>query len=250
MAEKLHTERVGDSDASPLLMLHGWGQSLEKLRPLASLLQRDTSPHLIDLPGFGLSTAPDSSWNTFDYADCLVRYMDVQKLERVAVLGHSFGGKVAMSMAMRYPHRLSALILISSSGLRRRRCFRDKCRGAMIQVTGKLIKRIDSFFRTTFYKRVFIPRFASTDYQQAGIMRPILVRSVNECFEELLKKIDTPTLILWGKEDQETPPEIAYRLQRGIREAQLLMLPYKQHEPFRDVGAHLCAYYIRRFLKR
>jgi len=66
------------------------------------LLAFEAQVHLIDLPGFGSSTLPDGGWDTNQYADRILR-MDEQGLEQVDLLGHSFGGRVAIRLASRYP---------------------------------------------------------------------------------------------------------------------------------------------------
>lgn len=230
-------------------MLHGWGQSQENLHPLAELLAPISQPHLIDLPGFGKSEPPPSVWSAFDYADEMIRYLDMQKIEKVSLLGHSFGGKVAMCIAIRYPQRVHRLILLAPSGLKPKRRISQKIRIKLIITVGKLLKSYDNISGSQHYGSHFIPRFGSSDYQNAGIMRPILVRSVNEDLSSDVQQIHCPTLILWGKNDTETPPEIGCRLHSLITGAKLVLFPYHGHHLFQDVGSHLCATYIRPFLQ-
>ena len=52
---------------TPLIFLHGWGHSLEVIKPLAQLLSSEFEVHLIDLPGHGLSSAPDTVWGCLLY---------------------------------------------------------------------------------------------------------------------------------------------------------------------------------------
>lgn len=230
-------------------MLHGWGCSSEMLHPLAALMTDKAHSLLVDLPGFGRSEAPQGVWSAFDYADALVAYMNETGLAKIDLLGHSFGGKVAMSLAIRYPERLGKLVLICPAGLKRRYSFVDNCRFSAIRMTGKLIKLIDRTCHTTYHSQYFSPRFGSKDYLNAtGIVRSILVKSVNEDYTHFLSKISTPTLILSAEHDNVTPPETAQRLHQGIRTSRLYVFPEKDHYPFQDVGAHLCAHYIKEFL--
>ncbi len=234
---------------SPLLILHGWGQTHQNLTPLAKRLPSNVDPILLDLPGFGNARTPPTTWSAFDYADHFINYLDVHEIEKTAVLGHSFGGKVAMCLAIRYPHRVKQLILLAPSGLRPQPPFTKKLRMNGIKILGKAIKGYDRVFQSEHFKTFFIPQYGSRDYQQAGDMRSILVRSVNEDLSEEVKQIRCPTLLLWGEKDSATPLEMAHRLLQSIPRAKLQLFPHHDHYLFEDVGAHLMATYISAFLQ-
>mgnify|MGYP002084306874 FL=1 len=91
--------------------------------------------------------------------------------------------------------------------------------------------------------------YGSKDYLAAGGLRPILVRAVNEDLTESARRVTCPTLLLFGADDTETPPDLAYRYRRLIGErAQVVVLPHKDHYMYAGTGAHLCAHLIRRWL--
>ena len=244
----MHTYQV-TGKGSPLLMLHGWGQTHENLLPLAKLLSPVASPRLVDLPGFGQSPGPDTCWSAFDYAEEIIRHLDHEHISACALLGHSFGGKVAMCTAIRYPERVSRLVLLAPSGLLPRRGLRQNVRQKSLLLGGKLLKVYDTLAGTDTFARLFVPRFGSKDYQMAGEMRRILVRSVNEDLSREVVKIQCPTLLLWGEQDTETPFEMGCRLHKLIPNAELIPLPHQGHQLVEDVGAHLCASKIRPFLQ-
>lgn len=248
MANLLYTDRI-QGNGPPLLMLHGWGMSLEDIKPLGHLLSPQADIHLVDLPGFGHSPYPGEVWNSFQYANRLVAYLNENNIDQIDLLGHSFGGKVALSLANLYPTRVRKLILIATSGLIRQRNVQQYCRFMAIKLLGKNLKYFDSLFGTKLFFDYFAPRFGSADYKKAGAMRQILVKSVNEDLSKQIATIKTPTLILWGEKDEETPPEVAHRLHKLIKNSTLLLLPGKGHWLYRDVGAHLCAHYIAPFLR-
>lgn len=236
-----NVETIGNGPKQ-LVMLHGWGHSLEQLRPLAQLLAPYATIHLIDLPGFGKSQPPDSVWNAYDYATYIMKYLDSKKIPQAYFLGHSFGGKISMCAAVKFPDRVKQLFLFSPSGLLCKRSFFSRLRMLTIKSMGKLLKGIDHLFKSKFFSNYFAPRYGSSDYLKAGNMRPILVKSVNEDLSLDLKKIRCPALLLWGEKDQETPLEMGHRLSNLIPNSKLLIFPHKDHMPFQDVGAHLCAY--------
>lgn len=244
----MHTEIIGTGNRH-IVLLHGWGHSLDSLRQLGSLLALRYRVHLIDLPGFGKSPAPESTWNSFDYADALAKYLKEQGIERACLCGHSFGGKVAFSFASRYPEQTDKLILIAASGLKPCRPFLPRLRTAALRVGAKLYKTIDALWGSKLFETEFIPRFGSADYKQAGSLRSILVQSVNEDLSAALKEVQCKTLLLWGGKDKESPLEIGKRMHALIRNSSLLVFPDKGHALPLDVGSQLCMRYIAPFLE-
>lgn len=244
----MHFEKISHQ-GPPLVLLHGWGQNLESLRPVAQLLAPNYQVYLFDLPGFGKSPAPTSTWDSFQYADALRNQLQVLGVDTFSIVGHSFGGKVAMSLAVRYPDKVQNLVLLAPSGLKKKRSWLELSRFYAIRLLGKATKKWDTLFRTSLFESYFIPRFGSKDYKNAKEMRAILVKSVNEDFTPHLKQIEAKTLILWGEKDQETPVEIAMRLHKEIAASTLAIFPHKDHYLYNDLGSHLVAFYIRNFLR-
>lgn len=244
----MHYETLG-TKGPHLVMLHGWGQNLESLKAMGQHLSQTSRVLLFDLPGFGKSLPPDGVWDSFQYAHALMQLLQSLDVKNFSVLGHSFGGKVAMSLAVAYPEQIDKLILLAPSGLKRKRTFAGWARFLAIKYAGRLVKYADKAFGTKWFETAFIPRFGSSDYKQAKEMRAVLVKSVNEDFTPHLAKIHAPTLLMWGEEDQETPKEMAERMQKEIRHCTLMCFPHKGHHPFQECGSHLCAYHIRSFLR-
>lgn len=228
-------------------MLHGWGQSLESMRPLGDLLSRFHTVFLLDLPGFGKSSPPESDWDTVEYASCVLRFLDENNLKKVHLIGHSFGGRVGIRLASRYPDRIETLTLINSGGLKRTLKGRKLIRARSIGWLSRLTKYADQTFGTRLFQNWFVPRYGSSDYKNAGDLKNILVKTVSEDLTIDASKIPVATFLLWGELDEETPVEMGYRLKRLIPKCKLVVLPGKDHFPFIDEGAHLCAHYILLF---
>jgi pimeloyl-ACP methyl ester carboxylesterase len=80
-------------------------------------------------------------------------------------------------------------------------------------------------------------------------LRPVLVRVVNEDLRESAEAVECPTLLIYGADDRETPPALGAEYKRIIgKQAQLHVLPHKDHHLYAGTGAHLCAYKIRSWL--
>lgn len=244
--ESLNVIKFG-SQGNPILLLHGWGQTLQSLQPLGELLAREAQVHLIDLPGFGKSAPPPQDWGSLDYAERILQYIDEQGLERVDLLGHSLGGRISIRLGSRYPDRVRSIVLINSAGLQRQRTIRQQIRTQYIKSLRKVLEVIPVYRERL--KSWHSDRFGSRDYKNAGILRGTLVKTVNEDLAEDASNIKAPTLLIWGELDTETPIEMGRRYNQIISNSKLISLPGRDHFLFQGEGSHLCAYYVKKFLQ-
>lgn len=249
----LHSETLGTTGPT-VVLLHGWGRSLQALRPLGELLAKDFKVVLIDLPGFGRSPLPPGAsndgggWGTEEYAERVKAFLDQSGISQCTLLGHSFGGRISVQLASRYPSLVSSLVLVGSHGLKRQRPFSQEIRVRWIKLLVSIAKSVDGVTGSRFFAHYLAPKFGSRDYKAAGDLRKTLVKTVNEDLSAQAATIKTPTLLLWGADDQETPVDLARSFNSLIEGSELHIFPNKGHEPFADVGSHLLARYITTFL--
>ena len=217
-----------------VLLLHGWGVSSQSMAGVQEMLADTHRAVALDLPGFGWSERPPTAWGTAEYARHVVGVMDALGIARAAVLGHSFGGRVAIRMAVEHAPRLSRLVLVASAGIR-------PPRGVRYQVRVKTVKLVRALFGVPVWGRLgprlitrLTERVGSRDYRAAGAMRPTLVKVVNEDLAPMLPAIQAPTLILWGDRDQEVPRSAMDRMADAIPGARMVVLPGVGHFPFQD----------------
>jgi pimeloyl-ACP methyl ester carboxylesterase len=239
---------VKGTGGPPLVILHGWAQSLQTMLPLGELLSKSRQVHLLDLPGFGASPMPPTDWDTRQYADRILNYLEEAKLSKVDLLGHSFGGRISIRLASKNPEVLRSLILISSHGIRVNQPFPKNMRAKLLKSSAQWCKWFDRSFGSDLFESWFVPRYGSRDYKNAGALRNILVKTVNEDLTSDARAIKLPTLILWGERDPETPPALGTRFHELITNSKFVLLPGKDHLPFVGEGAHLCAYHILKYL--
>ena len=237
----------GDGPAPTLVWLHGWGQTGASLLPLARLLAPRARGIVLDLPGFGRTPmlAPDAG--TADYADALAA--EIAGADRVVLVGHSFGARVALQFAARHPARVAALVLIAGAGLKRRRSLVWRLRAAALKTLGRLARGLDRLFGSDLHAR-YARRFGSADYRRAGPLRGTFLRAVNEDLGALAQGVRVPTLLLYGSADGETPPEIGARLAALMPRAELHVLEGFGHLDILGRGAYQCEHLIARFLER
>lgn len=249
VASHLHESLIGAGELTPLFVLHGWGQTSEIMVPLGERLALSRPVHLVDLPGFGKSPQPEKPWGTYDYAKCLIAHLDRKGLDEISVLGHSFGGRISLQLASKWPDRIRDVVLIASAGLPPIRKPLQRVRISSIRAIGKLFASLPTR-RGEELRSWHRDRFGSSDYKNAGALRRTFVKTVTEDQSDNASKIQQPTLLLWGDADTETPINIAQRLHGLITNSTLTILPGRGHYPFLENDVHLCAEIVNEFLTK
>lgn len=178
--------------------------------------------HAIDLKGFGQNTGMDYPYSLDDYANEVIDYIKNNNLTDLAVIAHSFGARVAIKVLERGVN-FNKLILTGSAGLKPRfnlkRCLKKK-----------YFKLIKPFISEE--KRL---KFYSADYQSLDpVMRASFIKIVNEDLTPLVKKVKVDTLIIFGKQDSETPVYMAKRFHKYIKDSKLTILDKAGHFAFID----------------
>ena len=189
------------SGAPSVLALHGWGRTHRDFD--ATLDGLDAVA--VDLPGFGATPAPPEPWGAAGYANAVVPVLDELATPAV-VLGHSFGGRVALHLAASRPERVAALVLTGVP---------------LVRPPGAAARRTAFSFRMAraLHRRGLVgerrmealrQRYGSADYRRAeGVMRAVHVRAVNETYEDQLAAISCDTELVWGEDDADVPVAVA-----------------------------------------
>jgi pimeloyl-ACP methyl ester carboxylesterase len=205
----LNVEVHGDGDAAPLLLLHGWGSSGQNMRPLAEALSSSYQTHTIDLPGHGASPPPPEPWGVPEHADLLYAYVENEIQGAVAVLGHSNGGRIALYMASTpdMADAIDRLVLISPSGVQPQRSLGYHLRSGIAKTLKAPFQVLPSPLRepaVDWLRHSLVWRLlGSSDYNTlSGTMRETFVKTVNHHLNGALQRIQVPTLLFWGTEDE------------------------------------------------
>ncbi len=229
-----------------LLWGHGWGQSSAALLPLAENLKPFAPSLLIDFPGFGKTPKPAEVWGTAEYADQVAAWIRSLPEHKFVWIGHSFGGRVGLQLAARHPGLLAGMVLIAAAGLPRQRSFYQRKRTAVRVALFKLAKRLLPEGPQLERLR---QSMGSADYRTAGALRPIFTRVISEDLTEVARAVRCPTLLIYGRNDTETPPEIGERLHALVPNSQLVLLDAFGHLDILTGGRHQVASQIRKFLE-
>jgi 2-succinyl-6-hydroxy-2,4-cyclohexadiene-1-carboxylate synthase len=232
-------------EGPPLLLLHGFAGSAASWSSVLGNLRRDCRCLAIDLPGHGQSEVPED-WRRYVIQECvadLIAVLDSLSIEKTAIAGYSMGGRVALSLAIAHPDRVTALICESSSpGLedekeRRRRLADDERLAQMIETNG-----VNSF--VDYWEN--LPIFASQQSLPAATREQIRatrlgteprgaansLRGLSQGRQpplwDQLAALSVPTIIVAGKDDEKYR-EIAIRMHTMIKDASLALIPKSGH---------------------
>jgi len=222
-------------EGEPVVLLHGWGTSAESLCGIAKALEDKFRVFAIDLPGFGWTPPPPAAWGTREYAAHVEAFMESSGIPTANLIGHSFGGRIALALAAQSPHGVRRLVLVASAGIRanlRPRYYLKigAAKLAKLVFSSPIWGRLGERILSTVHRRV-----GSRDYRNAGQMRRTLVRVVNEDLRGILSSVQAPTLIIWGDRDLEVSRSSMEIIARGIRGSQLEIMEGAGHFPFVDM---------------
>lgn len=207
------------SDAPDVLALHGWGRrgsdfssALDGLDAIAP-----------DLPGFGASPVPDGVIGADAYADIVAKILG--SFDRPPVLvGHSFGGRVAVCLAAKHPDQVGDLVLTGVPLIRLETGRKPPAAYRAVRWLNEIGLISDDRLEREKRSR------GSADYRAAtGVMRDILVKVVNESYEGQLSRIQSPVHLLWGENDREVPVSVAESASALLSDVTLEVLPGVGH---------------------
>lgn len=223
----INYERYNKGGGNPLIFLHGWGQNIEMMLPIAKPFIKDHDVIIIDLPGFGKSDEPTYPWTVLDYVEMLHTLIKNLNLKDVSLIGHSYGGKISLLYASKYD--VQKLVLLASPYKKeiQKESLKLKTLRALKKVPG--LKKLENFAKK---------HIGSTDYKNASpIMRETLVNTVNLDITEDAKKVKAPTLLIWGTNDEAVSIDEAYELENIIKDAGLVIYEGLTHYAYlEDLG--------------
>lgn len=233
-----------------IVFLHGWGKSGEAMQPLASLFrEKGYTIYAPDLPGFGGAEPPQKPWRVDDYAEWLHQYCNEKKLSRFILITQSFGGRVAIKFAVKYPQYLEKLVMCGVPGMKERLSWKRWLLKIAIRFGKSWIRGATWELWVPWPLRKYIERKLSRlDYFRAqGVMRETFKNVVNEDLRPNLQKITTPTLLIWGEHDEYIPLRYGRIIEKEIPNAKLVVISNTKHKVY-STHPDLVAQHILSFL--
>jgi pimeloyl-ACP methyl ester carboxylesterase len=213
-----------------LLFLHGWRSDLSVWN---SILKNPEFPeynlYAIDFPGFGKSQIPQTPMSVEDFSEVVAEFIKKLRLENVIIVGHSFGGRVGIKLSSRHPELVNKLVLVDSAAFP---LFNLKKK--IFAVLAKLVK---PFFKPAFMqplRKKIYAKIGAEDYVATPELQKTFINIVSEDLTSDIKKIVCPTLIIYGENDHDTPPDYGKRMQSIIPNSEFIILENAGHFSFLD----------------
>jgi pimeloyl-ACP methyl ester carboxylesterase len=217
-----------EGEGKPFLILHGWGSRSEKWERVGELLNKNGLKVIIpDLPGFGKSEKPSTIWTLKDYSNFVEEFVKFLNLEKFYLLGHSFGGAIAVKFSLKYPEKIEKLFLVGAACLRRK-----TLKQKFFYLISKIFKIFSflpfySLLRRAFYKFII----QKSDYLSTqGVLRDIYLKIIKEDLSKFLPFLKVPTIIIWGKKDEVVPIKDGYFMNKKIKNSKLIIIPKGDHD--------------------
>ncbi|HWU81192.1 MAG TPA: alpha/beta hydrolase [Caulobacter sp.] len=244
---RLHYKDEGKADGPLLVLVHGFGDSHFSWEGWVARLSNRYRIITVDLPGHGLTRAPEGYVASADrFADLIDALAVQEKLPKFAIAGNSMGGGVAWQVAVRHPERVDALILVDAAGWPATTLKKPPLAFKLLKYSwGRaFLRSIDNkpLIRSGLRGEVgdpavitdaFIDRWA--ELQRAPGHRAILMSiqpgKHSQATKEILATIKAPTLVLWGEIDPLIEVAGAHKFAQAIPGAKLIIYPKVGHLP-------------------
>ena len=206
--------KYGNNKKDTVVLLHGCGQNIDMMKPIGNYLEQDYQIVIIDLPGFGNSEEPKYAWSLLDYVKSIREILLKEKIENPIMMGHSFGGKLALLYASIYD--VKKLVVFASPVNHNHK----------VSLKSKMLKQIKKLPLMDKLGEKMKKHMGSTDYRKSSpIMREILVNHISTDIYDDLANIKASTLIVWGENDITVSPNVAYEIDNAIPDSGVVLLP-------------------------
>ena len=220
--------RYGGKKMKTLVILYGWQSAKERWQKIREEIEGQGIKVIVpDLPGFKKENELKEIWDLNDYLNWTREFVENISQEPIFLLGHSFGGRIAIKFAAKHPEKLRGLILVSTAGIKREKSFWQRKIAAIAAIFRSFhFLPGYEFFRKIFYH--FIVR--KTDYLKTeGLLRETFKNIIEEDLTPYLSQIKTKTLIIWGEKDKITPLTDAYLIKKEIQDSTLEIISGAGH---------------------
>lgn len=197
-----------------IIILHGWGLDRTEYDGLVSLLkEKNYKVFAIDMPGFGEEPLPKKFLTLDDYVEFVNAFLKKSDIRKAMVIGHSFGGRVAIKYAFKYPQLVKKIVLTGVPVIRH------------VSLKGKIASKLSALgtgfngfspkLKTLFRKGLYF-FIGEWDYYNSGKLQTVFKNVIKEDTMQYLKKLKVPIILIWGENDSVTPVSDVDKIKKAV----------------------------------
>lgn len=227
-----------------VLCLHGWGDTSKTFAKLIEQLADNYTFYVLDLPGFGATQPPANAWGVHDYSNFVKNWLAKTNINVDAIIGHSFGGAVAIVAAPGISAK--KLILIASAGVRNQPSIKKSVLKAGAKVTKFPTYLLPSAKRQNLKRKVY--QAIGSDSMMIPHMQTTYQRIIKEDVREAAKNYKGQALLIYGTKDQDTPVADGQRLNAVLLNSKLETIAESGHFVHQEAATQV-AKMIKGFLQ-
>lgn len=242
---KLFYEVYGEENSEEILILPGWGNTRKTFADIINQLKNNYKVYIFDYPGFGDSPFPNKDLDIYDYSNLIYSFIKENNIKNPNIISHSFGGRISIILTGLYKVNIDKLILIDIAGIRRKSIKRT-----FKTIIYKLRKKLVIFKKNKIkYLNNLRKKYSSTDYNNLNKNMYMTFKNIiNEDLRKYIKEIKEETLIIWGKQDKDTPVKDGYYINKKIKNSKLII--YENVSHFSYIEEKKVEKEIKLFLKK
>lgn len=212
-----------DDNKDNIVILPGFGDTRKTFNNLIYHLKDNYNIYILDFPGFGKTVFPTYDLTIYDYSQLVHEWINYLEIDDPTLIGHSFGGRIIITLCGYYKYDYKNIILIDSAGIKPKKNIFKVLKVKIYKLLKKIIKNKKI---STFITKLF----SSEDYKSIpNNMKKTFQNIVNEDLTEYLKDIRANTLIIWGNEDTATPLKDGIKMNKLISNSELIILKDTNH---------------------
>jgi pimeloyl-ACP methyl ester carboxylesterase len=231
-----------------ILLLHGWGTDSRSLKTISDNLSAKYDVIAVDLPGFGGSQNPKTTWNMHDFSDFVVHFLQKIGVGAVyAVVGHSNGGAIAVYATANNSITPQKLVLIAASGIRQPHTLKKTLLKTVTKAGKVATIVLPGHVKTSLRQKLYSS--IGSDYLVATGMHETFKKIVGEDLKAEAATIKVPTLLLYGRNDTATPLAHARTYNSLIKGSTLQIVDNAGHFIFND-APEITNNLLKDFLKK
>ncbi len=236
------------NDSLPLVLIHGTSSSLHTWDSIVPALLNKKRIIRLDIPAFGLTGPhPGRNYSIAFYNHFIDSFLSAIGIQQYIIAGNSLGGSIAWNQALSYPDKVRQLILINSGGYPKKNekgnigfklASMPVIGDVLVKFTPKsLIRKSieDVYADKSKVNEQLVQRYYDLLLREGNRQATLdIFKQRKYASSEKIKSVSTPTLIIWGEEDQRIDVSNAYLFKKDIQGSELVVIPKTGHVPMEE----------------